>query len=119
MIPVTILYSLQIETCTVEQLERKSGHHQKTNQMKFYVSRTYNRKHFMPLKNTDTSEKDPIQTKDSKLRRQSMPAHISLRDNIQPFTKRSLNGINIKDNDSDASMSPVIPIQTQVNKKRK
>ena len=119
MIPVTILFSLQIETCTVEQLERKSGRHQKTNQRKFYVSRAYNRKHFIPLKNTDISEKNVMQSKESKLRRQSMPAHISLCDNIQPFTRRSLNGINIKGDDSDTSMSPVIPMQTQVDKKRK
>ena len=87
---------------------------------KFFVARAFNGKHLIPLKSNSKIESTNKIENNQKLRRQSMPAHISNPDNIvKPFTRRSLNGRNIKDTDSDSSMSPVIPLQIKTQRKRK
>ncbi|XP_052105066.1 origin recognition complex subunit 1-like [Mytilus californianus] len=109
--PETILGKCQIETKAVDEMKTLSSRQKKNEQMKFYVSRSYNGKYFIPLKQSNKTEKD------SKIRRQSMPAHINGGDNIvKAFSRRSLNNINIQDNECKSSLSPVKPLQSVVAK---
>ncbi|XP_076116266.1 uncharacterized protein LOC143083793 [Mytilus galloprovincialis] len=106
--PETILGKCQIETKAVEEMKTLSSRQKKNEQMKFYVTRSYNGKYFIPLKLSKKTEKD-----NSRLRRQSMPAHINGGDNIvKAFSRRSLNNINIQDNEHKRSLSPVKPLQS-------
>ncbi|CAC5419585.1 ORC1 [Mytilus coruscus] len=109
--PETILGKCQIETKAVDEMKTLSSRQKKNEQMKFYVSRSYNGKYFIPLKQSNKTEKD------SKIRRQSMPAHINGGDNIvKAFSRRSLNNINIQDNECKKSLSTVKPLQSVVAK---
>ncbi|XP_071130822.1 origin recognition complex subunit 1-like [Mytilus edulis] len=106
--PETILGKCQIETKAVEEMKTLSSRQKKNEQMRFYVTRSYNGKYFIPLKLSKKTEKD-----NSRIRRQSMPAHINGGDNIvKAFSRRSLNNINIHDNEHKRSSSPVKPLQS-------
>lgn len=106
---------LQVERKTEKEMGLLPTNQKRREIMKFFFSKSYNGKQIRPLVTTSKIDKD------SKLRRKSMPVQLNEanKKELKPFSRRSLNGINIKDLDVDRPVSPVVPSKRNDDRKSK